>query len=231
MKHRLLTLLITLGSLWLTSCGLIDMEFDPYTQTVTNVKFAYDTVYVMQGDTFFLAPYIEPDSVSNETLYMESEHDSIVSVQSDTIIAMGEGETHLIAVSASQSMTDTCLVMVMQPWRVSPYDHLYDMVIYADIDLGKGLYFNPSIMDVAAFRNGTCIGKGETIEMPDGKRYTRFRCWTNTDPEESDPEDFIYFMIHYKMNLQIGFFEQTIPFDGKTHGTLSNLVKLTLTKY
>ena len=93
MKYRLSKLICFCLVGMMTSCGLIDMEFDPITQQVISMQFNYDTVYVMKGDTFFLAPYIYPDTVSNATLYMYSANDEVVGVQNDTIFAADEGET------------------------------------------------------------------------------------------------------------------------------------------
>lgn len=202
----------------LTSCGLIDMEFDPTTQQIISMSFAHDTVYVMRGDTFFLAPYIYPDTVGNNTLYMYAEDDSIVGVRNDTIYAAEEGITQLVAVSVSHAIKDTCTVVVMEPWDRYFRDYLYDQVIYATLNMPAGHTFNPNSMMVGAFIEGECVGVGRPVETPTGQQLLHFRCWLDSD---DDPDTEMYFMIYYKPTLQLGYITETVPCDGATRGTPS----------
>ena len=56
-----------------TSCGLIDMDFGTVIQVPYTMRLNPDTAYVMEGDTFVIAPMFIPDSVSNREVYYSSE--------------------------------------------------------------------------------------------------------------------------------------------------------------
>lgn len=223
MKHRLLTLLITLSSLCITSCGLIDMEFDPFTQQISDVSFVYDTVYVMKGDTFFLAPYFSPDTVNNSSFFMRSCDDDVVRVQTDTILASGEGSTLLIATSASGDKSDTCTVIVMKPWQVTPYEYPNDMVVYAHITFDGNT--PPSRMVFGSFCDDE--PRGVAIPMKEDRSLYRFRIWSNSVlvNEEAFGED-IYFRGYDPLTLQVYEFPLELPFTGQTHGTPSKPIEL-----
>ena len=76
----------------LTSCGIIDMEFDENVQDVYDMQLDHDTVYVTQGDSFVLQPVFTPDSVSNREVFFQSANEEIAYIKNDTIYAESIGE-------------------------------------------------------------------------------------------------------------------------------------------
>jgi hypothetical protein len=202
------------------------MEFDNDTQQIISMHFNYDTVYVMKGDTFFLAPYIYPDSVSNTTMYMASADENVVGVQNDTIYAAGVGETLIIAISVSHSISDTCTVIVMPRWE-EPDDHQFinDMVVYTHI-LVTG-YAPGSKMVFGAFCNDEIRGMG--YPMNEERTLYRFRVWSDEFyVSDGDPgSEKITFRAYNPRTLQMQKSNSlNIPFDGQTHGTPSSPLEL-----
>lgn len=224
MKYRLSTIICVCFAMTLASCGLIDMEFDPYTQQVTNMRFSYDTVYVMKGDTFFLAPYIYPDTVSNSTIYLHSVDDRVVGVQNDTIYAADEGTTKVIAISVSHAICDTCTVVVMPRWADNPYQYLNDMVVYAHILMDD--YVPGNLMRFGAFFEDEL--RGLAIPMNEDRTLYRFRVWSNQFyvSEDSPGYEDIVFRAYNPLTLQLQTASMVIPFDGQSHGTPSNPIEL-----
>ena len=208
----------------LTGCGLIDMEFDPNTQQVTNMRFTYDTVYVMKGDTFFLAPYIYPEKVSNSAIYLFSGDSEVVGVQNDTIFAAGEGTTEVVAISVSHAISDTCTVVVMPRWADNPYHHLNDMVVYAHVTVSGA---EPgSHMLFGAFAEDEL--RGLALPMNEDRTLYRFRVWSNQFyvSEDNPGYEDITFKAYNPWILQLQTASLSIPFDGQSHGTPSNPIEI-----
>ncbi len=227
MKYRISKLICFCLVGLLAGCGLIDMEFDSETQELVSMHFTYDTVYVMKGDTFFLAPYIQPDTLSNTTIYMYSNDDRVVGVRNDTIYAADEGTTTLVAVSVSHALSDTCTVVVMPRW--GDFDgrgFVNDMVVYSHI-LVTG-YAPGSRMIFAAFHDDEIRGLGEA--MNDDRTLYRFRVWSNEFYVSGDNpgHEEITFRAYSPRTLQVQTSPSlVIPFDGETHGSPSRPTELT----
>ncbi|MCR4922023.1 MAG: hypothetical protein K5945_10045 [Bacteroidaceae bacterium] len=233
MKYRLSKLICFCLVGMLTGCGLIDMEFDPITQQIISMQFNYDTVYVMKGDTFFLAPYIYPDTVSNTTMYMKSFDEQVVGVQNDTIFAAEEGTTQVVAVSVSHGLADTCTVIVLSRWddileRKREFSN--DMVVYAHI-LVDG--FAPgSKMIFGAFCDDEVRGLAEP--MKDDRSLYRFRIWSDEFHVSGDDPgtEEITFRGYNPRTLQMTTTNSLkIRFDGESHGTPSKPLELTFKEY
>ena len=222
MKYRISKLICFCLVGMLASCGLIDMEFDSETQELVSMHFNYDTVYVMKGDTFFLAPYIYPDTLSNTTIYLYSNDDQVVGVRSDTIYAVEEGETTMVAVSVSPALADTCTVIVMPRWE-EPDNRSFinDMVVYTHI-LVTG-YPPGSRMIFGAFHDDEIRGVG--VPLNADRTLYRFRVWSNEFYVSGDQpgNEEITFRAYNPRTLQMQTTNSlVIPFDGETHGSPSN---------
>ena len=225
-------MLVLLLSQLFMSCGLIDMDFDPVTQKVLSLTFTYDTVYVMERDTFFLAPYIYPDSVGSKSIKWETEDEGVVCCYSDTIVAEGEGETRVIATTVSNGRSDTCTVIVMPRWEVDKRTYPNDMTVYASIEVdGK---VPPKSMAFGAFCDED--PRGMAIPLDEERTLYRFRVWSHSFADRDD-EDFderecepITFRAYNRVTLQMFELQAEIPFTVGSYGTPSDPLRLTLTQ-
>lgn len=225
-------MLVLLLSQLFMSCGLIDMDFDPVTQKVLSLTFTYDTVYVMERDTFFLAPYIYPDSVGSKSIKWETEDEGVVCCYSDTIVAEGEGETRVIATTVSNGRSDTCTVIVMPRWEVDNRTYPNDMTVYASIEVdGK---VPPKSMVFGAFCEDE--PRGMAIPMDEERTLYRFRVWSFSTTDRDD-EDFsekycepISLYAYNRTSLQRYKFNVNIPFHVGNLGTPSDPLRLSLTQ-
>ncbi len=227
MKYKLSRLICFCLVGMLTGCGLIDMEFDNETQQVISIHFNYDTVYVMKGDSFLLAPYIYPDTVSNTTVYMFSGNENVVGIQNDTIFAAGEGTTTVVAITVNNAISDTCTVIVMPRWKDPlPTQYINDMVVYTHILVGG--YAPGSKMIFGAFHKDEV--RGLAVPMKDDRSLYRFRIWSDEFyVSEGDPGyENITFRAYNPRTLQMQYPSKalTIPFDGETHGSPSRPLEL-----
>lgn len=225
-------MLVLLLSQLFMSCGLIDMDFDPVTQRVLSLTFTYDTVYVMEQDTFFLAPYIYPDDVGSKSVLWEAENTKIVGCYNDTIVAEAQGETRVIATTVSNGRSDTCTVIVMPRWEVDTHTYPYDMTIYADIQVdgkvpGKQMVFGAFCDDEP---------RGLAIPLDEERTLYRFRVWSHSAADPDDPEfdedecEPITFRAYNRTTLQMYDLKVELPFIEGYYGSPSDPYKFSLTQ-
>ena len=229
LHRRFNILLITLGTLLVTSCGMIDMDTDENVQQAYEMQLENDTLYAVVGDSFMVRPVFTPEVVSNVEIFWYTDFDSIIRVMNDTVIAMGEGEAYLHAISVQDRKEDSLLVVVMPDWRFDPYSWPYETVVYADVRYnGEPLSGN---MMVGAFVGNECRAIGEVKEW-NGVRYTQFRIGSELFNYSEPGEDEVYasetirFMLYDPATHLMREHPETLTFDGEAHGTLSNLYQL-----
>lgn len=210
----------------ITSCGLIDMEFDENVQMAYDMQLDHDTVYIVEGDSIVLTPLFTPDSVSNQEVYFRSANEEIACVHNDTIIAVAEGETVISATSIMNEKMAFCQVFVMAPWEVNIYNFSNDMVAYvtASID-GEPLNLETQI--VGAFVGGDLRGIGELIELKDTK-ILQVRIYGHYEWGDGEPTrpELVRFKCYDKEKFTLQQLDLYIPFDGETHGSPSAPLEL-----
>lgn len=194
------------------------MEFDPDTQQINSITFSHGKVYVMERDTFFLAPYIYPDNAASKSIAWESEDEDIVHCSHDTIIAEKIGVTRLIVTTVLNQKSDTCIVHVIPRWEVDSYTYPYDMLLFAHVTM-DGLPL-PSHVRLAAFWEDTPRGLAFPVDRE--KSIYCFRIWSYFD----NSNDSITFQAYDSRNLQRYFIDYSLKFDGQTHGIPSDPINL-----
>ena len=219
LHRRFNILLITLGAL-VTSCGMIDMDTDENVQQAYEMQLENDTLYALVGDSFMVRPVFTPEVVSNVEIFWYTDFDSIIRVMNDTVIAMGEGEAYLHAISVQDRKEDA------KPKDAAPAQ---ETVVYADVRYnGEPLSGN---MMVGAFVGNECRAIGEVKEW-NGVRYTQFRIgselfnYAEPDEDEVYASETIRFMLYDPATHVMREHPETLTFDGEAHGTLSNLYHL-----
>ncbi len=213
---------------FITSCGLIDMEFDEEVQMVYDMKLDHDTIYVIEGDSIVLQPLFTPDSVSNREVFFRSANEDIAYIHNDTIIAAGEGETVISATSVMNEKMAFCQVYVMAPWEINIYNFSNDMVVYVTASI-DGEPLNPETQTIGAFVGGNLRGIGEVIELKDTK-IVRIRIYGRYEWGDDEPTrpELVRFACYDKEKLMFNYLSLYIPFDGETHGTPSAPLELTI---
>lgn len=206
------------------SCGLIDMDFGEGTQMAYEMTLDHDMAYVILGDSFVLKPIFTPDTVSNHAVYYQSTYDSIAKIVNDTIVAVGEGETRISAISVQDVKTATCDVVVLPKWEVNPYDYPYEMVVYADVKVRGAAPTDD--MKIGAFYGTQLRGTGEWIEHKNIK-LMQFRIYSSYSGNAESGER-IRFYCYEKDSLMLKRFPENLYFDGETHGSLKEPFKLTI---
>lgn len=224
MKLKIITFLPFLLSL--ASCGL--MEMDEQTDVVaTQMTLQRDTLYIMVGDRLELHPVFTPDSVTVSDVLWTSSADSVLTVSNNVFTGMSEGWSTVRAVSVQRHLEDSCHVYVMKRWESMAREYPYEMMVYAAVTV-HGQPFNPETMMLGAFVDDEMRGAGELMEWK-GRQYVRFRI--GSDMAYYDPdgiEETVTFRVYHRQELRYETFTQTILYDGEAHGSLSNLVELTL---
>lgn len=209
-----------------TSCGLIDMDFGTVIQVPYTMRLNPDTAYVMEGDTFVIAPVFVPDSVSNREVYYSSEADSVATVQGNTVVGVSEGDTRIKAISVQDTTKAYCQVFVMAPWAVNPYDYSDDMIVYATAKI-DGKPFDPSRQMIGAFSGPEFRGMGKMIEWQ-GRKFLQFRIYGYMEWGDDEPTlpVQIRFACYEKEHVSLKYASLLLPFDGETHGTPSDPIEL-----
>jgi len=208
-----------------SSCRLIDYDFDEPLMPAYEMALDRDTIYVMVGDTFALIPTFTPEIERDGSVYWTVEDSSVVEAYNNRFIATAMGDSYVTATSVIQGLQDSCYVIVMPHWVVEPYAHSDQMIIYATVGI-NGYYFNPKNMMIAAFVGDECRGVGELKTFGE-ERYVQLRIYGEMLDEDGNPEvvRFRVYM-HEDDNIVCEYLSTSIFFDGETHGTLSEPVNL-----
>ena len=205
----------------ITSCGLIDMEFDENVQVDFDMRLDHDTVYVEEGDSFVLQPMFIPDSVINREVLFLSADDNVAYVNNDTIVAVSEGETVINAISVANEKMAFCQVYVMAPWKVDIYKYSNDMVAYVTASI-DGEPLNLETQKIGAYVGGELRGIGELIELND-KKILQIRIYGHYELGDGEPTrpELVRFVCYDKEKMMKTNLSLSISFDGETHGSPS----------
>ena len=211
----------------LTSCGMIDMEFDEDVQMAYDMRLDHDTVYLTQGECFVLQPVFTPDSVGNHEVFFRSADEGIAYIKNDTIIAESVGETVISATSVLNEKMAFCHVFVLDPWEIDIYSYSDDMVAYVTASIDDvPLDFEKQM--VLAYVGGDLRGIGKLIEVKD-KRVVQIRIYGHLDYHQEWPTfpELVRFAYYDYNTLMLKHLPMFLEFDGETHGSVSEPIKLT----
>lgn len=205
-------------------------ETEPLSDSVS-IKVAQDTAYLMVGDTLPLhVNYTYGNATDNPVFWMPLTEDTIVCgvIANDSLIAIRVGEMEAVAVCSSVSMnTDTCHIIVLEPWVARSIAGAYqDMIYYAHVTV-DGREFDPANMIVAAFNGDDIIGVGEMKEWS-GIRYVGLRMFLDTEAVDESVLVNVTVRCYDKSTHRVYQSYDDLYFDGNTHGTLSHLLELQL---
>ena len=201
-----------------SSCSLVDFDFDEVKKDRYELHLNKDTVYIMEGDTFSLSPIYTPESIDGNVFWQSN--DSILTIKGNNIIASSVGDTHIKAYSSFQNLTDSCFVSVMPKWETPIYDYPDETIVNARV-MYDGKFINPAKMKVAAFINGECRGLGELKDYF-GTIIIRFRVCGNINDYNEKIQSRLY--IHDKLFCE--YYPQNVNFDGDIHGSIASLIVL-----
>jgi hypothetical protein len=248
-----LLFLLSFLLLTVTSCGDFYELTEKEEVNLGSIKIARDNVSLMAGEYFIMqAKASVPDSLLGG-LYWESSDNSVLRVSGDTVFALQPGKTKVKVVSVKRQLKDSITVTVVERWQMSPYQYARDMVVYADVTV-KGQKADDNLI-IGAFVDDELRGVGE-LKQASGRQYVQIRIYSPetfgedapdnykpSDPkatdsdevddsddeaEDEDPYEAVTFRCYDRKQAQFFDFPVTLYFDGKTHGTLSNLYKLTI---
>lgn len=217
--RQLAVLLAIIGGM----CSCDDFyEFEPGDAVpAAEMTLVRHEIDIMQGERYAIPALFTPDTLSNNAIYWESDNKEIAAFKNDTLEAREVGTTLVRAISVSSQIEDSCVVNVIPRWEgVSPSTYPYDMVIYADVTVhGKK---PDDTMTIAAFCGREIRGVGE-LQEAFGVSYMVLRIWS----------PFVYgdqirIGCYHHGQALIEYFPDEFTFDGESHGTLSNQIKLTL---
>jgi hypothetical protein len=225
MRYTKTICILLLSVLAMTSCkeffemADVDDEVLPTSITISRGNFS-----IMEGDQFVLHAQSDVDSLLNGYFWQSSD-ESVVRMVGDTVVAVGPGIATVKVVSARKQLTAIIDVTVVQQWQVSPYDFAREMMVYADVTV-KGQKANESIL-VGAFSNGELRGVGELCQVG-SRQYVQIRVYGAGYTEGGSGTEVINFRCYDRTKAEFYDFPTRLNFDGMTHGTLSNLYKLTI---
>lgn len=223
---RLTTLLCFAMSLLLTfSCGLMEMDEEVAVPAI-DMRFDHDTIYVMRGEAFTINPVFKPADVSLNDIYWTTSNDTVVYVSDNTFFAVNEGWATVSGMSVSHQNVDSCHVRVLPVWDQMVHTFPYETVIYADVKV-DGRDFDPQTMVLSAYVSGQVRGVGQMLEAY-GRKYMRIRVGSNLMNASDNPMimERIYFWVYDKVHHTFRRCSVPVTFDGETHGSLSNLYKI-----
>lgn len=221
------------------SCGDL-FQFESTPEPAAEMELDRHDLALMVGDHYTLTPIFNPDTLHNKALFWASDHNNVVTFDGNELVAIGEGEAVVTAISVETRGYDTCHVVVFRPWEVDAGEYAYDMVLYAHATLdGKPLVEDRQL--VGAFCGKELRGVGQMRQQQDIS-YMVLRIYSHFSPHapygELNPQDPLYpydgerdaeqFVLRLFDRDTHSLYElpEKITFDGEAHGTLSNLFPL-----
>ncbi len=227
-RHRAVHPWRLLATCWLAvqllaSCGeLFDVDDDGPAAVTATMRIDRDSVFLLPGDSLRLFVSFVPERPANTGVMWLADDAAVARMVADTLVACQPGETVVMALSVDGLRPDSCVVSVMDPWAVRPADFFFDTVIYADIRVG-GRCIDDSLL-VGAFVDDELRGVAELRETA-GRQYAVIRVY---GPVTASVSDTITFHCFDRRQARLRRFDVTVPFDGKSHGSLSHPLALML---
>ena len=177
---------------------------------------------VMAGDSCRVAFTLnQAEGVSN-ALYWESKNRDVCTVTSGMVKGVGEGTTQVMVMVLADLQRDSLKVNVLPRWEVSAYDYPYETVVYANVLIDEQPMGEHDI--VGAFVGDELRGAGKLRDL-NGRQYVELRIYGTLNDEENAT---IKFRCYRQGQGFVQDFPQTLIADYETHGTLSDLFKLSI---
>lgn len=223
-RHTPLWLAALCTMFCLTSCGeWFEIEV-PDSVVPTGMTIDNHDIVLMVGDSLRLTPAFTPDSVSLRSVFWYIDSDA-ASVQNGLVMALKPGEGKIVAVSVSGELRDSCRVRVIDSWQFNkPGYYRYDMIVYASTTIDGLPEFSPADYVLAAFVGDDLRGIG-VQRQAHGVNYYEFRVYSNQPQGET-----MELRAYRRNHTGVTRLTPTYVFDGETHGSLSRLEKLKVTK-
>lgn len=238
MRHSLHWLLLWLPFLLGSCVELIEMEGDM--ENPLQVSLPFHEFDLMVGDSVTLVPVLKPDTAGVNYYWFTRDEDSQrLRAIGRHLKALEEGDVTLFVkamtpdemaddVITPTSVVDSCVVHIFQ-WEPMPEGHYpYDMVLYCTLSIDGVDITNELLLgqtELVALVDGEVRGKAEVLDATVGGQVINFLCLRISSPEPAGEEVTLQCYMHGTIHRII--LDQKLTFDGESHGTLSNLVKLT----
>ncbi len=256
MKHLLRIIRTVLLAAVMTSCGeLFDIESVTDEDHPAKMELSRHEMTMMAGDETKLTVNFTPAELNDDDLpvYWMSADLDVVAFKEGVMQAVGAGTTKVYASSVSVQLVDSCEVTVVGPWVVSGRQFSREMMVYANVTVnGKPMTDD---MEVGAFcvdeqaEIDELRGVGVALTAANHP-YIAIRVYSDNMEQASIPKDFdpyaepvekddeedddeeapnievIRFRVYDHKTCTFYELDQRLPFDGDTHGTLSNLFEL-----
>lgn len=234
---RLKNIIYSVAFLFLTGCGEYfaqewPEEYDPEVlPDVTGLGADEGRSFVLYvGDEYKLNPqvgdkFLDDLQESDKEIVLSRFHasadcgDSIVRVRQTEIVALNVGKDVMSFSNFDGSWTAKVPVSVLPGWinqRMAGWR--YETIVYAKVTVNGEA--PTTDMKFAAFCGDELRGRGVTRTVK-GITYMVFRVGSNTNERET-----IRFEGFDSASGSFISFDETLTFDGGTHGTLSNLFEL-----
>ena len=95
--------MMAIATIAVSSCSLVDFDFDELEEDRYELHLNRDTVYIMEGDTFSLSPIYTPEPIEGHVFWQSN--DSFLTIKGNNIIASSVGDTYVKAYSSFQNLT------------------------------------------------------------------------------------------------------------------------------
>lgn len=219
MRTKLLSIIIILAGF--SACGEIVDFGDDSTNWATGLSLSRDTLTLMPGDSCLLTPVFTPADATKMNVFWLSDDDEVATMANDTIVAVGEGSTNVNVSTVNGALKTSVHVKVLTPWQIDTWHYPYETMVYAQVTV-RGQAFDPTQMQVGAFIDDELRGMAQVREA-NGKSYVLVRVYSETNATAK-----IQFRCYDRKAARLDVFTQSLTFDGESHGTLSNLLQLTI---
>lgn len=177
------------------------------------------------GEVYKVPVKFTPDDLPTTPVMWLSMDDKIAAVRNDSVVAVAEGITRLIAFSTLDNLRDTCYAYILPSLEMVTGRYPYDMVVFGDVSVHgtKLTSENEKDFKVVAFVGNEVRGVGQ-MRQQSGKEYLELRVWGPTSKSSEKVELRCYISKQARMEI----FPVDLTFDGGRHGTPKKPLQLVL---
>jgi hypothetical protein len=211
--------LVALLSL-LTSCGeLFDADEEKAGAVAATVTLDRTEIDLMVGDEFRIGVTLKPDTLKNNAVFWESADTKVITFKTDTLQAVGAGETTVTVSWPDQKVSAKATVNVLPVWQMTTTEYPYDMLIFASVTVNGRAADKDCI--VAAFDSDENIRGVGQLRKDKDIDYMLLRIYS-PDGES----DNLLLRCYDRKRALVSETEVPITFSANSLGTLSELYKM-----
>ena len=226
-KNKYWTLLWSVSAFFAVSCGeLTDQTGDGSEFVAESMRLSRHEAYLMVGDQLQLTAEVLPENVRLGSILWNVDDNGCLEQKSyGVVVGRAAGDSYLHALLESNLLEDRCLIHVLPRWMDLDYDERrYDMVVYARNEINGQPLSDSQVLAAKVADEVRGVAQVREFQHATGTISYLVIC-IYSDVEEGET---VSFWLYDRADFSLRQSSYQVVFDGEQHGTLSDLVQITL---